>query len=41
MLKWILTEIGGIDNFVTPNQLIAFFRVDPAANLKMIELKCS
>jgi len=28
----ILAEIGGIDKFVTPKQLVAFFGVDPAVN---------
>src|SRR5659263_187830 len=28
----ILTEIGGIDKFITPKQLVAFFGVDPAVN---------
>jgi len=28
----ILAEIGGIDRFVTPKQLVAFFGVDPAVN---------
>ncbi len=28
----ILAEIGGIDKFITPNQLVAFFGVDPAVN---------
>ena len=28
----ILAEIGGIDKFVTPKQVVAFFGVDPAVN---------
>ncbi|WP_443699337.1 IS110 family transposase [Pseudomonas sp.] len=28
----ILAEIGGIDKFITPKQLVAFFGVDPAVN---------
>ena len=28
----ILAEIGGIDKFLTPKQLVAFFGVDPAVN---------
>jgi len=28
----ILAEIGGIDRFITPKQLVAFFGVDPAVN---------
>lgn len=28
----IIAEIGGIDKFITPKQLVAFFGVDPAVN---------
>jgi transposase len=28
----ILAEVGGLDKFVTPKQLVAFFGVDPAVN---------
>jgi len=34
----ILDKIGGMDRFVTPKQLVAFFGVDPAVLMNLVSL---